>query len=287
MSNSWDSRILVFRISNKINSQEKIRQGPIIQFLGLFDTVKKHTKGDPDHDLSLKHTVLHVRHALALNESRAAYHPEIYQTDPRADWPANSLVQAWFVGRHIDMGGGAKHDGLALYPLQWMLQESQKYGLVLQYQPDKWIAGDVTMQHPPKLVLPGVFDESGIFQPYTQALPSQKQGGGSIWGSEGKVDQGTLNEWAFTVNNGVAVTMYDLRPIHKQHGPAQGHGNRLQKGGASEPATHQVRLDPPMGVTTLGGTRSRSIIGPEGLIGYNRKGMCTLAVRSVMPDWKD
>lgn len=44
-----------------------------------------------------------------------------------------SIVQAWFVVAHIDMGGSAENDGLALYPLQWILSESQAKGLVLDF----------------------------------------------------------------------------------------------------------------------------------------------------------
>lgn len=45
-----------------------------------------------------------------------------------------SFVQSWFVGAHIDMGGSSQNDGLALYPLQWMLVESQSQGLLLEFE---------------------------------------------------------------------------------------------------------------------------------------------------------
>ena len=44
------------------------------------------------------------------------------------------MVQAWFLGAHGDIGGGARHDGLSLYPLQWILIESKRYGLGLEFR---------------------------------------------------------------------------------------------------------------------------------------------------------
>ncbi|KAM0330521.1 hypothetical protein ACHAQA_003468 [Verticillium albo-atrum] len=134
---------------------QKTRQGPVIQFLGLFDTVKK-AHADANFDLSYSRSIRRVRHALAMNEERTTHQPEIYRTESTPGWEPESLIQAWFVGWHVDIGGGAKHDGLSLYPLQWMLIESQKYNLILEYKPAKWIAERIQVEHPPSLVLPSV-----------------------------------------------------------------------------------------------------------------------------------
>ena len=74
---------------------------------------------------------MHLRHALALHEDRKSYQPEYYGGETLPD--EHSLVQAWFLGAHIDMGGSAAEDGLSLYPLQWVLAESSSQGLALEF----------------------------------------------------------------------------------------------------------------------------------------------------------
>ena len=73
-----------------------------------------------------------MRHALALHENRKAMKPEV--TYPRPDsLQDRSFIQAWFVGAHMDLGGSKTHDGLSLYPLQWILEESRSIGLILGF----------------------------------------------------------------------------------------------------------------------------------------------------------
>lgn len=95
-----------------------------------------------------------------------------------------SIIQAWFIGAHIDMGGSAKRDGLSLYPLQWMLLESQAKGLVLEFS----VMFDHRVQ---------------IDNPLRVVFPESK--------SDGKGSE----TWTCTTENGVDVWMQDLRQVHE------------------------------------------------------------------------
>lgn len=158
------------------------REAPRIRFVGVFDTVKALFDGRL-YDTSFNDSIQHVRHALSLNEDRKAFKPRTYHVDPRSWPPDRSLIEAWFVGTHIDIGGSAARDGLALYPLQWMLIESRAKGLVLEC--DGSLGNRARIDDPLKLVFPS----------------SKAEGKGA--------DMTTL-----TMANGMKVKMQDLRQVH-------------------------------------------------------------------------
>ncbi|KAL8758512.1 MAG: hypothetical protein Q9199_001424 [Rusavskia elegans] len=81
------------------------------------------------------------------------------------------------------MGGSSQKDGLALYPMQWMLAESQSQGLALEFE---------------QLKSPC----SGIDNPLRVVFPVRKK--------EGK---GREME-TFTTKNGINVQLHDLRKVH-------------------------------------------------------------------------
>ncbi|KAK6853685.1 hypothetical protein PG995_010497 [Apiospora arundinis] len=111
------------------------RPAPTIRFVGVFDTVKAVNDAQL-FDISFNDSIFHMRHALALNEDRAAMQPEcIYPSfTPRRTLSHRTFVQSWFIGAHIDIGGSSQKDGLSLYPLQWMLIESRETGLCLKFE---------------------------------------------------------------------------------------------------------------------------------------------------------
>lgn len=115
------------------SSEEMTSWAPVIKFVGLFDTVQM-TLDWADLDISHADSIKVVRHALALNEEKSTRPLLLY--DSSTVVPDSDIVQAWFVGRHADIGGSTEQDGLSLYPLQWMLNESQKHGLVLEHRAD-------------------------------------------------------------------------------------------------------------------------------------------------------
>jgi hypothetical protein len=203
-----------------------------------------------------------------MNEDRTAFFPEIYKTDPTPGWEPDSIVQAWFMGYHIDIGGGAKEDGLSLYPLQWMLIEAQKYNLVLEHQPPKWITDKVAIEHPPALVLPSVVGESGASLSLAPSRSSSMTGGPPS-------EDGAFREWKVRYESGLEVDLYDLRSSHK-HGDLQKWAvNKLKKRKASldDRASHQVKLNPPEGLLMAGmQRRPRPVFDANGVVGYNPKG---------------
>lgn len=118
-----------------------------IRFVGVFDTVS--ALGIPYpflshlapmatdfHDHHLGPTVFHACHALALDETRTAYAPVLWQ---RNGTGPNRLEQVWFAGAHADVGGqvGAVPAArpLANIPLVWMLDRAEACGLLL---PENW-----------------------------------------------------------------------------------------------------------------------------------------------------
>lgn len=106
------------------------------------------------------------------------------QGTPASELSERSIIQAWFVGAHLDMGGSAERDGLALYPLQWILDESESKGLVLEFS---------ELNH----------DWAKIDDPLRVVFPSSKR--------EGK----GIEFWTFETENGVKVRMQDLHKVHE------------------------------------------------------------------------
>ncbi len=88
------------------------------------------------HSHTLGRNVAHGFHALAIDETRAAYSPVMW-TCP-VGWVGH-VEQVWFRGSHGDIGGqiGTLHRSrpLANIPLVWMLERLETCGLAL---PDRW-----------------------------------------------------------------------------------------------------------------------------------------------------
>ena len=120
-----------------------------IEMVGVFDTVKAlglrlpvlWRWGAAAHDFhshELGACVLRGYQALALDETRVAYSPFIWQTNPNME---ADVRQVWFRGSHGDIGGHL--DGfeaarpLANIPLVWMLERGDEAGLPL---PEGWRA---------------------------------------------------------------------------------------------------------------------------------------------------
>lgn len=130
-------------------SQRYCRQDVPIQFIGVFDTVG--ALGIPYpflshlapmatdfHDYNLGPTVRHACHALAIDETRTAYEPVLWQRNGTGN---GRLEQVWFPGGHADIGGQVgtypPARPLSNIPLVWMLTRAEACGLVL---PPGWQA---------------------------------------------------------------------------------------------------------------------------------------------------
>jgi len=130
------------------------RQVGKIHFVGVWDTVSAYgapldemTRGIsryiwplelPTHTLP-RDRVTRACHALALDEERTTFHPELWN---EGDVPAapvdpdkeryikdEQLSQVWFAGVHSNVGGGYPDDALAYIPFVWMITEAQRCGL--------------------------------------------------------------------------------------------------------------------------------------------------------------
>jgi uncharacterized protein (DUF2235 family) len=120
-----------------------------VEMLGVFDTVKALGLRLPllwmltenrnrFHNHQLGPSIRHGFHALALDETREAYAPVLW--DCPAEWEGN-IEQMWFRGAHGDIGGQiwprTEARPLANIPLVWMLDRAEACGLLLQ---DGWRA---------------------------------------------------------------------------------------------------------------------------------------------------
>lgn len=119
---------------------------PLVRFLGLFDTVSSVIESGRFGPRLRKHgfternpSVQCVRHALALQERRTMFRPQLWPEDqpfdPSPADPGGARAQdareVWFTGVHGDIGGGypEANSGLAKLPLHWMIEHSRAAGL--------------------------------------------------------------------------------------------------------------------------------------------------------------
>ena len=122
------------------NSFKKHFGRPVaIDFVGVFDTVA--SVGWFWSPLRLPFTTKNksvkcVRHAVAIDERRAFFLPNLYLRDREGTEGAQlppHVKEVWFPGVHSDVGGGYKRpeQGLAQVALEWMLREAAAAGLRL------------------------------------------------------------------------------------------------------------------------------------------------------------
>lgn len=120
-----------------------------IEMVGVFDTVKAlglrlpfFWMITPDrhgfHNHTLGSSIRHGYHALALDETRLAFAPVLWDCPP--GWEGN-VQQVWFRGAHGDIGGQIggflAARPLSNIPLVWMLERAEALGLAL---PEGWRA---------------------------------------------------------------------------------------------------------------------------------------------------
>jgi uncharacterized protein (DUF2235 family) len=122
-----------------------------VEMIGAFDTVKAlgirlpllWRWSEPRHEFHshrLSPIVRHGFHALALDETRVAFAPVLWETGS-GDWQGR-VDQVWFRGAHGDVGGQLSGKvaarGLSNIPLVWMLERAERFGLRL---PPDWRHG--------------------------------------------------------------------------------------------------------------------------------------------------
>lgn len=126
-----------------------------VAFLGPWDTVG--SVGVYNWNQSFPFTFENnivdvVRHAVSLDERRAAFRSNVFKADRTATGPRGRprVMNVWFPGVHSDVGGGHKFvdSGLAMVAFQWMVREAQEYGLLV----DDSKYSDLLKQCPPSAV---------------------------------------------------------------------------------------------------------------------------------------
>ncbi|MEE2003001.1 DUF2235 domain-containing protein [Alkalimonas sp. MEB108] len=125
------------RATQWLNNPYQHNYRPTIRMAGVFDTVG--ALGVPvlalNHwgrsrigffDTHLSPLVKHAYHALALDEKREPFAPDLWTGDILPD---QQVEQCWFAGVHSDIGGGYPRTGLSDTCLEWMLEKARALGL--------------------------------------------------------------------------------------------------------------------------------------------------------------
>ena len=113
------------------------RPCPPIRFIGVWDTVGAlgapgflgqvfNKKKYQYHDVGLNTHIENACQALAIDERRKAFMPNLWKRP--AAWNGR-LEQAWFAGVHSNVGGGYSPDGLANEALHWIVEKAEGLGL--------------------------------------------------------------------------------------------------------------------------------------------------------------
>ncbi|MBZ9613212.1 phospholipase effector Tle1 domain-containing protein [Rheinheimera maricola] len=118
-------------------SQYESNYKPDIQMVGVFDTVG--ALGAPTrllgkltkpwvgfYNTHISSLVKHAYHALALDERRGPFIPDLWTGSLKPD---QVMEQCWFAGAHADIGGGYQQCGLSDITLLWMVNKARNLGL--------------------------------------------------------------------------------------------------------------------------------------------------------------
>lgn len=134
------------------------REVDSIEFVGVWDTVAAYglpvdemTRGVSDWlwplelpNKQFNPKIRKARHALAIDDERATFHPVLWDEDTANTQPSGAsrqsgdeqLLQVWFTGVHSNVGGGYPDDSLANISLAWMMSEAKEAGLIFKDMPD-------------------------------------------------------------------------------------------------------------------------------------------------------
>jgi len=95
------------------------------------------------HDTTLSRAVEYARHAVAIDEKRAAFAPTLWTNLHKLNTPGAPprALQHWFPGDHGGVGGGGKAQGLSNCSLLWVLEGAEQAGLNLLREPGGVISG--------------------------------------------------------------------------------------------------------------------------------------------------
>ena len=148
---------------------------PPIRMLGLFDTVGSVIESGRNglrlkaHAFTSRNSsVESVSHAVAIDEKRTMFRPQLWPADQEywgnpfngAAAQAQDVKEVWFAGGHGDVGGGYPEADSALckVPLLWMIERARLCGLGFRQQSVNSIV--MGSKKGAKYVAPNVLDRS-------------------------------------------------------------------------------------------------------------------------------
>ena len=117
-------------------------------FVGVWDTVS--SVGWIENPLKLPYVAdngdIEIgRHAVAIDERRAFFRTNLWRpgTDPTHMHGPRNLLQVWFAGVHCDVGGGypESESGLSKLALEWMFDEAEQHGLLVDADKKRDVLG--------------------------------------------------------------------------------------------------------------------------------------------------
>ena len=135
----WFWHLITFRFVRPTPDTDDWRDtNARVRFLGVWDTVDAvgfpvpgisrfwnrvvYRFKFPDYELNRK--VGSARHALAIDDQRASFHPLLWDEAPGHP----DLSQVWFAGVHTNVGGGYPKQGMSLVTLDWMMDCTERLG---------------------------------------------------------------------------------------------------------------------------------------------------------------
>ena len=125
-------------VRKRLESAGEPSRRPVpIRFIGVWDTVgalgaptpilgRLTRKKVSFHNTQLGDNVEHAYHALAVDERRRPFQPDLWTGAPAE---GQTIEQVWFAGVHSNIGGGYRDCGLANIALDWLAGRSARHGL--------------------------------------------------------------------------------------------------------------------------------------------------------------
>lgn len=188
---------------------------PNIKFVGIFDAVMS-PMDKYLYDISFVSSIQNFRHAIAFNENRTTNALDMPPTPSAKEMNGRSFVQAWFLGYHPDLIGGTQHDGLSLYPLQWILIEAMLVGLAFSSDVAEKTAA--SMENPLSLTFPQ----------YAGDTPD--------------LSRAEKIQWEIQFVNNIKISMFDLQSMHvaKPNAEEASHAIHFETVGAFHNAPRKI-----------------------------------------------
>lgn len=156
-----------------------------VEMIGAWDTVGALGLQGEWHDIGQTKTTKAIYHALAIDEYRKTFLPDMVErlNNPDAD---QTVEEVWFVGCHSNIGGGYAGEGLSNIPLHWIVNKAKAHGAIVDNNAlnnhKRAVCHEIRMSH-----------KEGV----TKILPEQAR----------DIPPGSTMHW--TVNDRLACTTYD------------------------------------------------------------------------------